>query len=38
MDLTVNQNGYERIKNSTWFGENLLIINQMAKWTPFFSS
>ncbi len=27
MDLTVNQNGYERIKNSTWFEENFIIIN-----------
>jgi len=27
MELTVNQNGYGRIKNSTWFEENVIIIN-----------
>jgi len=27
MELTVNQNGYRSIYNSTWFGENVLIIN-----------
>ena len=25
--LTVNQSGYGSIYNSTWFGENVLIIN-----------
>ena len=27
MELTVNQNGYGGIYNSTWFGSNILIIN-----------
>ena len=27
MELTVNQSGYGSIYNSTWFGENVLIIN-----------
>ena len=27
MELTVNQNGYGSIYNSTWFGEGIKIIN-----------
>ncbi len=27
IELTVNQSGYGSIYNSTWFGENVLIIN-----------